>query len=201
MRTSFLALIILAGLAFLGTIAVSVHGQTCAVQYKVGSTGAVYPGGTFTVTNNFTNTGSVAIQVTSITVTVDFGTFSAPSSGLPLSVSSGASQSVNFDVQVPSSASVGSHAASASASFQCNESGSWVTPSFSPLVLSTTLTVSQSPGISAAIGLTILGIIAALVVVVVVLVVKLRKRKQAPPPSPPPYMPPPTPPSQPPTGQ
>ncbi len=182
-------------------MAVNVHGQTCSIQYRVGSTGAVYPGGTFTVNNNFTNTGSVAIQVTSITITVDFGTFSAPASALPLTVSSGATQSVNFDIQVPSSASVGSHAASASSSFQCNESGSWVTPSFSPLVLSTTLTVSQSPGLSAAIGLTILGVIAALAVVVVVLVVKLRRRKQAPPTSPPAYMPPSAPPGQPPAGQ
>lgn len=201
LRTPYMALVVLATLAFLGTMAVSVHGQTCGIQYKAGSTGSVSPGGTFTLTNNFTNTGSVAIQVTSITLTVDFGTFSAPSSALPLSVSSGGSQSVSFDVQVPSSASVGSHSASASASFQCNESGSWVTPSFSPLVLTTTLTVSQSPGLSAAIGLIILGVIAVLAVVVVVLVVKLRRRKQAPPPTPPAYMPPPPPPSQPPAGQ
>jgi hypothetical protein len=179
----------------------SVHAQpTCIVSYKVGSTGSISPGSTFTVTNNFTNSGTLAIQVTGITLTVDFGIFSE-SSGLPLSVPAGTTQSSTFDVQVPSSASVGDHAASFSASLQCYESGSWVTPSFSPLVLSTTLPVSPSPTTLAAIGLIIIGVIVALVVVVVVLVVMLRRRKKAAPPPAPAYMPPPPPPpSPPPTG-
>jgi len=187
----------------IGALATTVEAQgTCGIQYKVGSRGASYPGATVTIVNNFTNSGSLAMQVTTITLTIDFGTFSAPSSKLPLSVPVGSTQELDFDIQVPSSASGGSHSISASAGFQCNESGSWVTPSFSPLVLSTTFDVGQNPGTSTLIGAVILGAIVALAVAVVVLVVKLRKRKQATPPPPPQYMPPPPPPpNQAPPGQ
>jgi hypothetical protein len=135
-------------------------------------------------------------------VTMDFGTFSAPSSKLPLSVPVGSTnQELDFDLQVPSSASGGSHSFSASAAFQCYESGSWVTPSFSPLVLTSTFNVGQNPGTSALIGLAILGAIVALAVTVVVLVIKRRRKPVAPMP-PPAYMPPPPPPpSQTPPGQ
>jgi len=177
-------------------IADSVKAQgTCGIQYKVGSRGTSYPGATVTIVNNFTNSGSLAMQVTSITVTIDFGTFSAPSSSLPLSVPVGsATQELDFNVQVPSTASVGSHSVSATANFQCNESGSWVTPSFSPLVLTTTFNVGQNPGTSTLIGAVIIGVIIALAVAVTVLVIRLRKKKQAAPMPPPAYMPPPPPP-------
>jgi hypothetical protein len=185
----------------LEAIANNVNAQTCGIQYKVGSRGTSYPGATVTIVNNFTNSGSLAMQVTSITVTVDFGTFSAPSSKVPLPVAVGSTQELDFDVQVPSSASIGSHPVSASAAFQCYESGTWVTPSFSPLVLTSNFDVGQNPGTSALIGLAILGAIVALAVAVVVLVIK-RKRKPAAPMPPPTYMPPPPPPpSQTPTGQ
>ncbi len=201
MRIQLFVIFLLAGVALLGIMATDVHAQTCGLEYKVGSSGSVSPGGTFSLENNFTNSGSLAIQIISVSLTVDFGTFSAPSSMLPLSVPAGSSQNLNFDVQVPSSASVGNHAASATASFQCNESGTWVTPSISPLVISTTLTVSQSPTTLAAIGLIIIGVIVALVVAVVVLAVMLRRRKRAPPPPTQPYMPPPPPPGQTPPSQ
>ena len=184
----------------MASLASNVRAQgTCGVQYKVGSRGASYPGATVTIVNNFTNSGSLALQITGITVTADFGTFSAPSSSLPLSVPVSSGNELDFDVQVPSSTSQGSHSISASAAFQCYEGSSWVTPSISPLVLSTTFNVGSSPGTSAAIGLAILGAIAALVVAVVVLAVKLRRRKPTAPMPPPAYTPPPPPP--PPPGQ
>lgn len=195
LRGKLVALFVFASLVMLGAVANRVEAQgTCGLQYKVGSRGASYPGATVTLVNNFTNAGSLAMQITSITLTVDFGTFSAPSSKLPLAVTVGTTQELDFDVQVPSSASVGSHPVSASAAFQCNESGSWVTPSFSPLVLTATFEVGQNPGTSTLIGTVILGAIVALAVAVVVLVVKLRKRKQVAPQPPPPYTPPPPPP-------
>ena len=196
MRKQIALLFILASLALMGSLALNVRAQgTCGIQYKVGYKGAVYPGATVTIENNFTNSGTLAMQVTGITLTMDIGTFSAPSSSLPLSVPVSSGNNVNFDIQVPSSASQGGHSLSASAAFQCNEGGSWVTPSFSPLVLTGTLPVGASPGISAAIGLAILGAIVALIVVVVVLVVKLRRRKPITPLPPPAYTPPPPPPS------
>lgn len=203
LRSQLVALLVLVSLAMLGVLSTNVEAQgTCGIQYKVGSRGASYPGATVTIVNNFTNSGSLAMQVTGITVTVDFGTFSAPSSKVPLSVPVGSTnQELDFDVQVPSSASVGSHPLSASVAFQCYESGTWVTPSFSPLVLTSTFNVGQNPGTSALIGLGILGAIVALAVAVVVLVIKRRKKPAAPMP-PPTYMPPPAPPpSQTPPGQ
>ncbi|TMI33749.1 hypothetical protein E6H28_01145 [Candidatus Bathyarchaeota archaeon] len=192
MPGKLVALFVLVSLVMLGLVANRVEAQgTCGLQYKVVSRGASYPGATVTLVNKFTNAGSLAMQVTSITVTVDFGTFSAPSSKLPLSVAVGTTQELDFDAQVPSSTSVGSHPVSASAAFQCNESGSWVTPSFSPLVLTATFEVGQNPGTSTLIGVVILGAIAALAVAVVVLVVKLRRRKQVAPQPPPAYTPPP----------
>lgn len=197
-----MVLLVLTSLVMLAALSNSVEAQgTCGIQYKVGSRGVSYPGATVTIVNNFTNSGSLAMQVTTITLTIDFGTFSAPSSKLPLSVSVGSTQELDFDIQVPSSASNGSHPFSTSAGFQCNESGSWVTPSFSPIVLSTTFNVGQNPGTSSLIGLAILGAIAALAVAVVVLVIKLRKKKPAAPIPPPAYIPPPPPPSQAPPGQ
>lgn len=169
----------------------------CGLQYKVGSVGAVFPGGSFTFFNNFTNTGSVQLNVVSITLTTDIGTFSPPS-GLPLQVAAGATKELDMTVQVPSSASVGAHPASASASFQCFDpsTSQYVIPSFSPLVIQTTLTVSQNPSTAGLIGSIVLGVIVALVVAVVLLVVRLRRKRgmEAMPPTPaqppPPSIPP-----------
>lgn len=199
MRKQIALLLVLASLVAIGSHGSNVRAQGCAVQYQIASRGTSYPGATVTLVNNFTNSGSVALQVTGITLTADFGTFSPPSSKLPLSVAVGTTSELDFDVQVPSSASQGSHSTSASATFQCYEGGSWVTPSFSPLVLSTKFNVGSSPGTSAAIGLAILGAIGALIVAVVVLAVKLRRRKPPTPMAPPPYTPPPPPSPTPPT--
>ena len=193
LRKQIALLLILTSVVTLGSLASTVRAQTCGMQYQLTSRGASYPGATVTLVNNFTNSGSDALQVTGITATTDFGTFSAPSSKLPLSVPASGGE-LDFDIQVPSSASVGSHSFSSSAAFQCYEGGSWVTPSISPLVVSSKFDVGQSPGTSAAIGLVILGAIAALVVAVVVLVVKLRRRKPITPLPPPAYTPPPPPP-------
>jgi hypothetical protein len=195
LRKQLVILTVLTSLVMLGMLSNNVAAQNCGVQYQVSSKGASYPGATVTIANNFTNSGSFAVQITAITLTIDFGTFSAPSSQLPLSVPIGSTQELDVDIQVPSSASGGSHSFSASAAVQCSESGSWITPSFSPLVLTTTFNVGQNPGTSALIGIAILGAIVALAVAVVVLVIK-RRRKPAAPMPPPAYVPPPPPPGQ-----
>src|SRR5207249_10893822 len=106
LRGKLVALFVFASLVMLGAVANRVEAQgTCGIQYKVGSRGTSYPGATVTIVNNFTNSGSLAMQVTTITLTIDFGTFSAPSSKLPLSVPVGSTQELDFDIQVPSSAS------------------------------------------------------------------------------------------------
>ncbi len=172
------------------------------LQYVVGSKGAAYQGQEFTAANNFTNTGTVQIQVLQITITTDFGTFTP--TGLPLSISPGQKRTLEMQIQVPSTASVGNHPLSASASFQYLDpsTSQWVTPNESPIVLQTTLTVSQGQSTSLLILGAIFGTIAALVAVVVVLAVKLRRRRRsetmfpAPQPPPPPATAPPASPPQ-----
>ena len=187
LRLGSLALLALASIAFLGASTINVHGQTCAAQYQGGTNGSVYAGGTFSVYNTFTNTGSVVIQITSIQLALDFGTYSA-SSGLPLSVPVGTSQTVYFDMQVPSDASLGDHTANTTIGFQCYVNGSWITPSFESTW--STVTIGQNPGASAEIVRIIYGVVigGALVVAGIVVFVFLRRR-QTPPPPEPSYMP------------
>src|SRR6266516_6398842 len=54
-----------------------------------------YPGASTIIVNIFSNTGTVAEQVTGITITSDLGTFT-PSSGLPLSVPAGQKVELNM---------------------------------------------------------------------------------------------------------
>lgn len=150
------------------------------LQYVVGSKGSAYPGGTFTLANNFTNAGTVQLNIVSVVTTTDFGTFSPPS-GLPFVLTVGQKKELDMDILVPSSASTGSHSFSASAGFQYMDpsTSQWVTPSNSPLVIQTNLTVGQSPSTAGLIGSLILGVIAALVAVVIVLVFRLRRKRAA----------------------
>jgi hypothetical protein len=84
LRKQLVILTVLTSLVMLGMLSNNVAAQNCGVQYQVSSKGASYPGATVTIANNFTNSGSFAVQITAITLTIDFGTFSAPSSQLPL---------------------------------------------------------------------------------------------------------------------
>ncbi len=108
---------------------------------------AAYPGSASTLINLFKNQGTVAIRVTGITLTFDFGSYPAPS-GLPLTIPVGQSGSLNYSVTIPSSASVGSHSVSASIAFQYQDpsSSQWVTPTGSPLVVQGGMDVQSNPG-------------------------------------------------------
>ena len=109
MRIKYFAMIVLAGAVLLAVGVGNVRGQSCGFDYHFGSNGPVYPGGTFSIYNTFANTGSVDIQITSIEMRLDFATYDAPSSGLPLMVSVGSSQTLYFDIQIPSDVSTGDH--------------------------------------------------------------------------------------------
>ena len=183
-----------------GFFSATVSGQTYGLQYNLVYTPA-YPGSSTVLVNKFTNSGTVAEQVTGITITSDLGTFTA-SSGLPLSVPVSQTVELNMTEQIPSSASISNHAVSASINFQYQDpsTSQWVTPSTSPLVVQGTITVTTNVGGILAAGLfdaaVIGGIIAAVIVVLVVVV--LRRKKSQPPamgypaPPPPPSTPPPT---------
>ena len=186
----YLAIFVLADAAFLAASAGNVYGQGCAFNYQFSSNGAVYPGGTFTIYNSFSNTGSVDIQITSVELRFDFATYDASSSsGLPLTVSVGSSRSLYFDIQIPSDTSVGNHTLTVIIGVQCYESGSWVTPGESP-VYTSTQTIGQNPTVSASIVQTIYGVtIAGAVAVAGIIGWIMLKRTRAPPPPEPSYMP------------
>ncbi len=114
------------------------------LAYNLNYTGAS-PGSASTMMNLVKNQGKVAIRVTGITLTFDFGTYSA-NSGLPLTIPVGQSSSLNMSVMIPSSTTVGSHSASASIAFQYQDpsSSQWVTPSGSPLVVQGSINVQNS---------------------------------------------------------
>ncbi len=114
------------------------------LSYNLNYIGAS-PGSTSTMINLVRNAGTVAIRVTGITLTFDFGSFSA-TSGLPLTVPVGQSGTLNMTVLIPSSTTVGTHSASASIAFQYQDpsSSQWITPSLSPLAVQGSINVQNS---------------------------------------------------------
>lgn len=195
------SLILLAAIivcTMIGLFSVPVNGQSYGLQYNLVYTPA-NPGSSTTLVNKFTNSGTVPERVTGITISSDLGTVSA-SSGLPLQVPVSQTVELNMTEQIPSSASVSSHAVTASINFQYQDpsTSQWVTPSTSPLVVQGTITVTNVVGAIEA-GLFDVAVIGGIVaaVVVVLAVVLLRRRKSQPPamgyPAPPPPPPSPTP--------
>jgi hypothetical protein len=181
-----------------GFLAVTVNGQgSYGLQYNLVYT-PVYPGGSTTLVNKFTNSGTVPEQVTGITITSDLGTFTA-SSGLPLQVPVSQTVELNMTEQIPSTATASSHSVTASIDFQYQDPSTmqWVTPNTSPLVVQGSITVTNLVGAFES-TLFDIAIVSAIVVAVVAVlaVVLFRRRKPAqpvmgypappPPPSPPP---------------
>lgn len=159
--------------------------------YNLNYTTPVYPGGSTVLVNVFKNTGTVLEQVTGVTLTSDLGTFT-PSSGLPVTVPVSQSVELNMTEQIPSSASVSSHAVTAAINFQYQDPSSlqWVTPTSSPLAVQGAVNITSNPANALGLGVIILGVIAALAVAVVLLVIRMKRKRQ-------PVLPPPTFPSQP----
>ncbi len=161
-----------------------------ALAYNLNYTTPAYPGGSTTLINVFTNNGGVLERVTAVRLTFDLGVFTG-SSGLPLVVPVGQAKQLNMTVQLPSSASVGSHSGTASIDFQYQDPGTlqWVTPSTSPLVITGGIQLTANPGGLAAAGFIIFGVIAALAFAVVYLVIRMRRKPKAGPMIPPPPSP------------
>ncbi len=183
--------------SFAATVPGAYAQASYALAYNLNYTTPAYPGGSTTLINVFTNNGDVLERVTGLRLTFDLGTFTG-SSGLPLLVPVGQAKQLNMTVQLPSSASVGSHSGTASIDFQYQDPGTlqWVTPSTSPLVLTGGIQLTSNPGGLTAAGFIIFGVIAALAFVVVYLVIRMRRKPKAAPMMPPPPSPVP-PPSQP----
>ena len=169
--------VLLSLMIVLGPTLQRVHAQNFALQYNLNYSPIPFPGSSTTLINIFTNSGDVPERVTGVTITLDFGTFTM-TSGLPLTVPVGQVVRANMTAQVPSTASVGTHTASASVAFQYQgpNASQWITPTASPLVVQGSIQIQANPSGTAALGFVIIGVIAALAVAVVILVVRMRRK-------------------------
>jgi len=176
-----------------GFLSVAVNGASYGLQYNLVYTPA-NPGSSTILINKFTNSGTVAEQVTGITITSDLGTFTA-SSGLPLQVPVGQTVELNMTEQIPSSASVSSHSVTASIVFQYQDPTSmqWATPNTSPLAVQGSINVTSNAGLGLITVTAIGALVGAVVAVSIALIVRRRKAKPSPLGYPAPSAPPPGP--------
>ena len=150
------------------------------MKYDLTYTGVPFAGGAIILVSNFTNTGQLAIRVTSISFASDFwpnGT-RLLTSGLQFNLTTGANREVDTPTVIPATASIGSHMVTATASWQFANSTGW----FDASPISTTTSVAVSQTISSLFAsfaeVLIIGlVVAAIIVALVVLAIILRRRK------------------------
>jgi hypothetical protein len=180
-----LALIILSSSALTTP---NVHGQSYKLSYDLGYAGIPFAGGLISMVSNFTNIGQLTIRVTSISFASDFWSNRTRviSTGLSLNLTAGMKQIVDSPVLIPSSALIGNHNVTATATWQYNNSSGWFNAS--PVTVSKVVLVSQTidslfPSLATTL-LIALGIAGAVVVIGVFLLVRQRKKQAKRPPSP-----------------
>jgi hypothetical protein len=174
---TILALIILPILT--GTT-VSTYGLSFTLKYDLGYSGVPFAGGAIVVASNFTNIGQLTIRVTSISLASDFwsnGTRQV-TSGFPFNLTAGMNKEVNTPVLIPTSASIGNHNVTSTATWQYSDSSGW--HDANPAVASVNVMVSQTIGslFSTFATILVIGLGVALVVVVLVVLLVVRQRKK-----------------------
>jgi predicted PurR-regulated permease PerM len=150
------------------------------MKYDLGYSGVPFAGGAIVVASNFTNVGQLTIRVTEVLFASDFwsnGTRQV-TSGFPFNLTVGMNKEVDTPVLIPTSASIGNHNVTSTASWQYSDSSGWHTAA--PAVTSITVNVSQTIGSLFSSFVTILliglGVAAVIVVLVVFLVVRQRRK-------------------------
>ena len=111
--------------------------------------GRPYQGGSTLIVNNFTCLGQDQVNVVSLTLSGDLGTF--PLSGLPLVLSSGENVVLNMTISIPRSVSVGEHNVTVSVEWQYLAPGNMTWTNAPSAVFSGKIPVypaSSSPGSS-----------------------------------------------------
>ena len=145
--------------------------DTYQLQYNINAKEWTHPGGTFTAVNAFLNKGTVPLRIILVEWATDFGTFRA-TTGIPLTLVAGEKKVLEMDIQVPSTASVGNHPLSASATYQYQDPNTfqWPNPQGGPLELEWEIVIVQTPSPKWLGLLPLAGGIAALALMVALLI-------------------------------
>jgi hypothetical protein len=125
---------------------VRTYGLSFNMKYDLGYRGIPFPAGTIFMTSNFTNIGQLTIRVTGISLASDFwsnGTRQV-TSGFPFNLTTGMNKEVDTPVLIPTTALVGNHNVTSTATWQYSNSSGWYNPS--PVVVSKVVTTSQTIG-------------------------------------------------------
>jgi len=107
-----------------GNVAISIIAPTHVFLYVLSSVGQPAQGQPTMLVNNFTNVGNLEVQITSVTVSVDFGAFSREI-GPGLVLQPDQSRTFNFTIIIPSSATVGAHTLEATVNWDYYYSNQW----------------------------------------------------------------------------
>ncbi len=184
LRTGIVLALIILPLLTMPTI--RTHGLSFNMKYDLGYRGIPFPSGTIFITSNFTNIGQLTIRVTGISFASDFwsnGTRQV-TSGLPFNLTAGMNKEVDTPILIPTTAFIGNHNVTSTATWQYSDSSAWYNAS--PVAVSKIVMVSQTIGLLFSSFATILLIGLGLAGVAVVLVVFLVTRRwKKPKPSPP----------------
>jgi hypothetical protein len=160
----------------------NVRGQSYNLKYDLGYLGVPFAGGVISIISNFTNTGQLTIRVTGVSFASDFwstGTRQVTSS-FPFNLTAGMNKEVDSRLFIPTTAFIGNHNLTATATWQYSNSSGWFNAG--PVVVSKTVFVSQTIGSLfsslATIFLIGLGVVAVVVVLVVLIVVRQRRKRK-----------------------
>ena len=169
------------------------HGQSYNLKYNLDYVGIPWAGGAISVINNFTNTGQLTIRVTSISFASDLwsnGTRQI-TSGFPFNLTAGMNRMIDTAVLIPTSAYIGNHDITATATWQYSNSSGWFNAS--PVRLAKTVLVSQtiSSLFSSFATILLIGLGVAAVVAVLAVFLVVRQRKKTKPSAQSPVVPPP----------
>ena len=172
-----LALLIL---PFLTTTTVPTYGLSFSLKYDLAYSGVPFARGAIVVASNFTNIGQLTIRVTGVSFASDFwsnGTRQV-TSGFPFNLTAGMNKEVDTPILIPTSASIGNHNVTSTATWQYISSSGWVNAN--PAVTSINVNVSQTIGslFSSFVTILLIGLGVAAVVVVLVVFLAVRQRKK-----------------------
>ena len=182
LRTATILALIILSMSSLSKF--SVNGQTYNLKYDLGYVGTPFAGGTISVASNFTNTGQLTVRVTSISFASDFWSNGTRQviSGFPFNLTTGMNRMVDTAVLIPTSASIGNHQITATATWQFSNSSRWYAAS--SISASLTVMVSQTigslfNGMGTYYGMLIRpGVALAVVVAVLVVFLVVRQRRK-----------------------
>lgn len=169
-------------LSFPSLTTLDTWGQSYNLKYDLGYSGIPFAGGVISLVSGFTNIGQLTIRVTGVSFASDFWTNGTRqlTSEIPFNLTAGMNRPVATPVLIPTSAAIGNHTVTGTATWQFSNSSGWFNAS--PVVVSKTVLVSQTIGSLfsslATILLIGLGVVTVVVVLVVFLVFRQRKKRK-----------------------